>query len=228
MAIGLGRMFGFRLPENFARPYSAASITDFWRRWHISLSRWFRDYLYVPLGGNRNSDCQTYRNLSIVFLLTGLWHGANWTFMRLGRVPRRPAHHRAGHRAQRAPTARPPSSSTGRSPLVLVMVGWVFFRSPTMSVAPVDARAMFSPAGLVLSDLVRGGAHPPARGRSWLSRPRGAPPARWFVVGRFLDDPARQDRVTRWVRVAVAGTLGPVGALTVAAGSFSPFLYFQF
>ena len=74
-------MFGFQLPENFNRPYSASSITDFWRRWHMSLSRWFRDYLYIPLGGNRGGKWKTYRNLYIVFALTGFWHGANWTFL---------------------------------------------------------------------------------------------------------------------------------------------------
>ena len=81
MAIGLGRMFGFEIPENFNFPYIAKSIRAFWRRWHISLSNWFRDYLYVPLGGNRISEQRTYLNLFIVFLLTGLWHGASWNFV---------------------------------------------------------------------------------------------------------------------------------------------------
>lgn len=81
MAIGLGRMFGFEIPENFNFPYIAKSIREFWRRWHISLSNWFRDYLYVPLGGNRLSAQRTYFNLFIVFLLTGLWHGASWNFV---------------------------------------------------------------------------------------------------------------------------------------------------
>ncbi|WP_018148454.1 MBOAT family O-acyltransferase [Henriciella marina] len=81
MAIGLGRMFGFHFPVNFFRPYSAVSVTDFWRRWHISLSSWFRDYLYIPLGGSRGSTFSTYRNLIIVFLITGIWHGAAWTFL---------------------------------------------------------------------------------------------------------------------------------------------------
>ena len=74
-------MFGFRFPENFNYPYVASSIQDFWRRWHMSLSRWFRDYLYVPLGGNRASTARTYANLITVFFLCGLWHGANWTFV---------------------------------------------------------------------------------------------------------------------------------------------------
>ncbi len=81
MAIGLGRLFGFRFPENFNYPYSARSIQDFWRRWHISLSTWFRDYVYIPLGGNRRGEGRTLLNLWIVFLLTGIWHGASWNFV---------------------------------------------------------------------------------------------------------------------------------------------------
>ena len=84
MAIGLGRMFGFKILENFNYPYMAKSITDFWRRWHISLSTWFKEYVYIPLGGNRVSDFKIYRNLIIVFALTGFWHGANWTFIAWG------------------------------------------------------------------------------------------------------------------------------------------------
>ncbi|NOX98512.1 MAG: MBOAT family protein, partial [Verrucomicrobia bacterium] len=81
MAIGLGRMFGFRFPENFNSPYRSKSITEFWRRWHISLSSFLRDYLYIPLGGNRGSSGRTYVNLMMVMLIGGLWHGAQWTFV---------------------------------------------------------------------------------------------------------------------------------------------------
>jgi alginate O-acetyltransferase complex protein AlgI len=81
MAIGLGRMFGFHFPENFNYPYIAKSITEFWRRWHISLSTWFREYVYIPLGGNRKGSLRQYRNLAVVWLLTGFWHGANWNFV---------------------------------------------------------------------------------------------------------------------------------------------------
>ena len=81
MAIGLGRMFGFHFPENFNYPYIAKSITEFWRRWHISLSTWFREYVYIPLGGNRKGSFRQYRNLAVVWLLTGFWHGANWNFV---------------------------------------------------------------------------------------------------------------------------------------------------
>ena len=84
MAVGLGLLFGIRLPENFRYPYCADSITDFWRRWHISLSAWFRDYLYIPLGGNRRGILRTMANKLLVFLATGLWHGTGWTFVLWG------------------------------------------------------------------------------------------------------------------------------------------------
>ncbi|MEI3065550.1 MAG: MBOAT family O-acyltransferase [Oscillospiraceae bacterium] len=84
MAIGLGRIFGFRFPENFNYPYIAASITEFWRRWHISLGSWFRDYLYIPLGGNRKGKGRQLFNIMIVWLATGLWHGADWNFVLWG------------------------------------------------------------------------------------------------------------------------------------------------
>ena len=97
MAIGLARMFGFRFPENFDRPYSAVSMTDFWRRWHITLSRWFLDYVYIPLGGSRVSQAVTVRNVLVIFLLVGAWHGAAWTFVLWGGLHRRPAGGRAAH-----------------------------------------------------------------------------------------------------------------------------------
>src|SRR5262249_35758768 len=84
MAIGLGRLFGFELAENFNYPYTARSVTDFWRRWPMSLSSWFRDYLYIPLGGNRHGSARTYLNLMLVFVFCGLWHGASWNFLAWG------------------------------------------------------------------------------------------------------------------------------------------------
>ena len=84
MAIGLGKMFGFELLENFNYPYISQSITEFWRRWHISLGTWFRDYVYIPLGGNRKGNLRTYINVFIVWFLTGLWHGASWNFVLWG------------------------------------------------------------------------------------------------------------------------------------------------
>ena len=132
MAIGLGQLFGFRFAENFNRPYSAVSLTDFWRRWHISLSRWFRDYLYIPLGGSRNGRLRTAVNLSLVFLLCGLWHGANWTFVVWG------TYHGVFLVIERITGLRqvPRSHFYGlRRLLTLVVVacGWVIFRCDTLS-----------------------------------------------------------------------------------------------
>ncbi len=146
MAIGLARMFGFRFPENFARPYSAHSITDFWRRWHMSLSRWFRDYVYIPLGGNRGSAAQTYRNLIIVFVLTGLWHGAAWTFVAWGTLHglgQCTGHYRRAKRVERG--LSPQREGRGWiawerfATFQLVCVGWVFFRATSFA----NAFAMF-------------------------------------------------------------------------------------
>jgi hypothetical protein len=95
MAIGLGRMLGFKYPENFRDPYLAVTIQDFWRRWHISLSSWLRDYLYISLGGNRYGDVRTYTNLLLTMAIGGLWHGASWSFLAVGRDPRRCAGDRA-------------------------------------------------------------------------------------------------------------------------------------
>ena len=86
MAIGLALLLGFRFPQNFDSPYAAVSIQDFWRRWHMTLSRWLRDYLYIPLGGNRGGQLLTYRNLMLTMLLGGLWHGAGWTFVAWGAI----------------------------------------------------------------------------------------------------------------------------------------------
>lgn len=129
MAIGLGRMFGFRFLENFNYPYIAKSITDFWRRWHISLSTFFRDYVYIPLGGNRRGNI--YFNLIIVFLLTGLWHGAAWNFVVWG------LWHGVFLMIEKFVFKQ--NSSLGIFGYVytflVVIVGWVFFRSPDLNYA---------------------------------------------------------------------------------------------
>jgi alginate O-acetyltransferase complex protein AlgI len=141
MAIGLGRMLGFRFLENFNYPYSAQSLQDFWRRWHISLSTWFRDYLYIPLGGNRGSPVRTYFNLFVVFFLCGLWHGASWNFLVWG------VFHGVFLALERAGL----SSIISRMPrlfrhvylLIIVLISWVFFRSETLADALSYLFAMF-------------------------------------------------------------------------------------
>ena len=137
MAIGCARMMGFKFMENFQMPYSATSITEFWQRWHISLSSWFRDYLYIPLGGNRQGLGRTYVNLMLTMLLCGLWHGASWNFVFWGGL------HGAGLAIHRAWKAWNPLAAFSEHPafrfawnivarvltLGVVLVGWVFFRA---------------------------------------------------------------------------------------------------
>ena len=142
MAIGLGMLFGFRFLENFNRPYSAVSLTDFWRRWHISLSRWFRDYLYIPLGGNRKGAARTYLNLTLVFLLCGFWHGANWTFVVWG------AYHGLFLVFERITGLRtlPDNRLRGLRRLLTlgaVICGWVIFRCDDLIQAGHFFAAMF-------------------------------------------------------------------------------------
>jgi alginate O-acetyltransferase complex protein AlgI len=145
MAIGLGAMLGFECPRNFNAPYRADSITDFWRRWHISLSSWFRDYLYIPLGGNRRGVARSYFNLVVVFLLCGLWHGASWTFVVWG------AYHGVFLTVERFLGKKTVQSFLPR-PLqigvtfVVVTVGWVLFRSPDMAHAWNLLEIMFTPS----------------------------------------------------------------------------------
>lgn len=140
MAIGLGRALGFRFPENFDQPYRSLSITEFWRRWHMTLSRWFRDYVYIPLGGNRTGPFRTYANLFIVFVLCGLWHGAAYTFLIWG------VYHGALLVIERVNRSAigislPPVLSWPIT-LLLVMIGWVFFRATDMAHAIQFLRAM--------------------------------------------------------------------------------------
>ena len=143
MAIGLGAMFGFRFNENFNYPYAATSVTDFWRRWHISLSSWFRDYVYIPLGGNRRSPPRVVFNLFVVWLLTGIWHGANWTFVAWGlayfaalMIERRLGLARSRHPLMRIWT------------IVAVMLCWTLFRSSSLPAAARYVSLLFGAGGV--------------------------------------------------------------------------------
>lgn len=156
MAIGLGLMFGFVFAKNFDSPYLSASITEFWRRWHISLSTWLREYLYIPLGGNRHGPGRTAVNLAIVMLLGGLWHGASWNFVIWGAlhgsllglervVGRRPVYHML------------PKPLRIICTFVLVMIAWVFFRAETLPAAANYLTSMFGLATVPASSLVLDG-----------------------------------------------------------------------
>ena len=142
MAVGLARMFGIRLPYNFNSPYKAASIIDFWRRWHMTLSRFLRDYLYVPLGGSRRGPARRHLNLMVTMLLGGLWHGAGWTFVIWGALQGfylLVNHAWNGYAARVAAAGRPrPSLGVPLAralTLLAVLVGWVFFAAPSLAAA---------------------------------------------------------------------------------------------
>ncbi|MFN2321989.1 MAG: MBOAT family protein [Trueperaceae bacterium] len=221
MAIGLGRMLGFRFPENFDRPYQARSITEFWRRWHISLSTWLRDYLYVPLGGNRRGPLSTYRNLALVMLLGGLWHGAAWTFVLWG------AWHGAWLIAERLRGVRGdrpawPGAFGTLGTFAVVLFGWVLFRADGLPAA----LAMFG--GLV-------GAHGfGVTGElAWLLEPRAVATLAVGLTLAFVPRPG--DRPGLRLRLALGAPpvalLVPLFVLGVGralADTASPFLYFRF
>jgi alginate O-acetyltransferase complex protein AlgI len=145
MAIGLGRMFGFRIEKNFNYPYMADSISDFWRRWHISLGAWFRDYVYIPLGGNRCSPSRQLINLSVVWLLTGIWHGASWNFIVWG------IYHGLWVIADKFFFSkfidRIPRVVRVFGTALIAFFGWIFFFSPTLGDAFGWMGAMFGSAG---------------------------------------------------------------------------------
>lgn len=224
MAIGLGRMIGFRLPENFARPYSSVTITEFWRRWHMSLSRWFRDYVYIPLGGNRDGVGKTYRNLCIVFVLTGFWHGANWTFLVWG------LYHGALLIVERAfgwgATPKSTAAVIGRRALTLVLVtfGWVLFRSPDLAQGLNMIGHMLLPDFTGLTDVIE----------SALTNQRLviliAAMAIVFLpahpTGPLVESTRSTPATVLRIGVMTVGLL--YAAILVATGTFSPFLYYQF
>ena len=228
MAVGLGRMFGFRFPENFRWPYIAQSVQEFWRRWHMSLSSWFRDYLYVPLGGNRGTEARTYRNLVTVFFLCGLWHGASWNFVIWG------VFHGAFLVVERLGLAR----LTMRWPRVLrhaylmlvVMVGWVFFRADTLPGAAAFLRAMFGfnltpePTPLTV------GFH--LTPELWLALVAGTVGAAPLVPALNRWRSATTARVKRLTLdaagLAVLVVVFVASLMQIAAGSYNPFIYFRF
>jgi alginate O-acetyltransferase complex protein AlgI len=227
MAIGLGRMFGFTFPENFRWPYIADSVQDFWRRWHISLSTWFRDYLYVPLGGNRVSPARTYVNLVTVFFLCGLWHGASWNFVIWGLfhgtflvIERLVSRRRVRAREAGTPVRQ---LALHAYTLTVVMAGWVFFRAETLPGAIAYLRAL---AGLSL-------AMPTPFTVQWYLTPELWLALAAGVIGSMPWIPAlARDREPSWT-FGFASTAALVALLAacvmqMAARTYNPFIYFRF
>ncbi|MBI5644210.1 MAG: MBOAT family protein [Deltaproteobacteria bacterium] len=223
MAIGLGMMFGFHLPENFRRPYSSLSITDFWRRWHISLSNFFRDYLYIPLGGNRAAGGRVYLNLMIVFALCGMWHGASWTFLVWG------VYHGALLTIERLTGLRrtePGSFDPLRRfvTLVLVLVGWALFRAVHLSQAVLMIKAMFVPVNHTMPVEVSLSLN--YRNLLFLAIGSVA-----VFLPREFSGLAVFDNKRPVLSAALTGALFVLVLYSfafIASGSFNPFIYFRF
>lgn len=210
MAAGLGYLFGLRIPQNFNSPYKALSPSDFWERWHISLSSCLRDYLYIPLGGNRDGTVKTYRNLMLTMLFGGLWHGANWTFVVWG------GYHGlllCAYRVGRRFWDPIPAVARQLAMFVLVLLGWVLFRATSFGMAVGILQTMFT-------------WHPgPVPAGTALVIPLLIIAAWWGMIG---PNPFELKFPDSW-RVRVALTAGFASALALIIGSRpSPFLYFQF
>lgn len=214
MAIGLGKMFGFTFLENFNYPYISRSVTEFWRRWHISLSTWFRDYVYIPLGGNRCSPARHICNLLVVWTLTGFWHGANWTFMAWGLY----------FGILLILEKKFLSRLIERLPMILrhvyalffIIIGWVFFRSDSMNLAMQYIGRMFSSNvpvnGFVTEYLIR----------FWP----------YLLFGVVLSAPVfprlTNTRAWRVLEIPILGILGLLCVMSLLASSYNPFIYFRF
>jgi alginate O-acetyltransferase complex protein AlgI len=224
MAVGLGLMMGFRFMENFNHPYVSRSITEFWTRWHISLSSWLRDYLYIPLGGNRRGAGRTYVNLALVMLLGGLWHGANWTFVLWG------AWHGLFLVVERYLGKRrlwPPLPALVVVPktMLIVILGWVFFRAADVGAAWTTLRGMFGANGWALSE-----------GLGWEITGLEVTTLVLSLVVIYLAPwwrahlwrlPETRQQTLQTVHLAIL-PLFILGVFRLSAQSFSPFLYFQF
>jgi len=216
MAVGLGRLFGYRLPENFRHPYIACSITDFWRRWHISLSSWFRDYVYIPLGGNRKGKVRTLVNKLIVFFATGLWHGTTVTFVIWGlwhglwsvletalQLPKKLEKRWYGHVYA----------------LLVVVVGFVFFRAESLGQAAAILGQMFTGFSLT------------AAGTLLLAHQLGRRTVCLLVLGCVLCLPVGpwlRSRTPVVLRRVLTLALLALCMVVLASSSFQPFIYVQF
>lgn len=236
MAIGLGLCFGFHFKENFNYPYISASIQEFWRRWHISLSTWFREYLYIPLGGNRKGKAKTYRNKLMVFFCTGLWHGANWTFIIWGLwhgffIVAEDAAKKLFGLGKHGKNRRNPVETVLKHlyTLLVVLIGFVIFRADNMGQAFSMIGAMFSgirasaQTGLLLAQCLT-----PLTMFALLFGLVGSTPVLPMVCRK-----AEQQTGSVYVCLRVLSYVGAlvlllVDILHLSAASYVPFIYFQF
>lgn len=227
MAIGLALMLGIRFKENFERPYVSRSITEFWRRWHISLSSWFRDYLYIPLGGNRHGAWITGRNLIIVFIATGLWHGAAWTFLAWGLF------HGAFLLMERIIFGKPLQALAHPAlrffyALPVVLLGWVQFRAESMPHALALWSAMLNPfeSGAVNLQQAAELVTPLSLAAFLLGSTIFVLPGTVSFGTRLMHAPDKGG--VAWLNTGYAIATFSVAALSALTSNYTPFLYFRF
>jgi alginate O-acetyltransferase complex protein AlgI len=230
MAIGLGKMFGFRFRENFNYPYVARTLREFWKRWHISLSSWFRDYVYIPLGGNRVRPGRVYFNLFVVFLLTGIWHGASWNFVVWGLFH---GVFLAGEHMGFSRVLERAWRPLQHLYLLLVVVfSWVFFKAETLAEALQYCAAMldfgrWSTTRFQYEQVISEGFY--------YAFPLGcilAAPLYPWVRDKVVAWASGVEMRALWVLavprlIAVAGLLF-ICAVDMAASTYNPFIYFRF
>jgi len=225
MAIGLGKMFGFHFEENFNYPYVADSVTEFWRRWHISLSGWFRDYVYIPLGGNRKGERRTFLNLFTVWLLTGIWHGANWTFIVWG------LYYFVFLTVEKALMARVKRELSRvirhAYTLLAVMIGWVLFRAASLSAAGQYLAAMFGFTEAGLTDTLC--TYLLQNGKMFLLLGVIASLPIVPAISQFVRSRAESvQTVYGLLRVGCVVLLFGVSLAVVIKSGYNPFIYFNF
>ena len=220
MAIGLGLMFGFIFPKNFNRPYISQSITEFWHRWHISLSSWLKDYLYIPLGGNKKGNIRTYINLFLVMLIGGLWHGASWNFVIWGGIH---GIWLAFERMQGKTSVyvKAPACIRIAVTFLIVTFAWVFFRGDTL-VASIDyIKSMFGfvDMGNDTKDLISGLIYKPYYVISFVLS---------AVIVWCARDTWEFTQVINWKKIAVGLILFVISLCLLIVQSYNPFIYFIF
>ena len=218
MAIGLGLMLGFVFAKNFDSPYRSKSITEFWRRWHLSLSTWLRDYLYIPLGGNRKGSVRTYINLALVMLLGGLWHGASWNFLIWGGIH---GGYLAFERAQGKESIyhKLPALLQIVITFFIVLIAWVFFRADTLPDAAQYLKCMFGGGTPGQGEAVRGLIYNPYYVVNFLLAgiTIWALPQTWDFTRRLT-----------WPKIAWCILLFFISLIALTTQSYNPFIYFIF
>ncbi|MGL5426319.1 MAG: MBOAT family O-acyltransferase [Cetobacterium sp.] len=221
MAIGLGRVFGFKFLENFNYPYLSKSVTEFWRRWHISLGSWFREYLYIPLGGNRDGIARTYLNLFVVFLATGIWHGANWTFILWGiwhgifivleRVIKIERFQRGYEKFVRHIYT-----------VLIFVIGWVLFRADNLSHAKKILRVMF---GLKINDKIGYNVMYYLDNKVLITLMIGILAS--ISAFKFISGES-EIKINRFIFNTLSLIILIISLIIISASTYNPFIYFRF